>query len=78
MLRLTGDMEIHTCPTCRGRGRVPCPRTLGVRTLNGGMPVDVPSWGKPIPCPECKGRKVVAGPSVDSDGSSALRLSLTE
>ncbi len=78
MLRLTGESEIRTCPTCRGRGRVPCPRTLGVRTLNGGMPVDVPSWGKPIPCPECKGRKVVTGPAVDPDEARPLRLTCTE
>ena len=62
MLRLVGELEMITCPTCRGRGRIPCPRTLGVRTLNGGLPVDVPSWGKPIPCPECLGKRLVHAP----------------
>lgn len=62
-LRLAQDPEWITCPTCNGKGKVPCPITMTVRTQTWGNkgygPVRAPGDGKPIPCPECKGKKVV-------------------
>lgn len=59
-LKLTGSLELATCSTCQGKGRVPCPKTLSVRSFNLRGAFPQPSDGKPIPCPTCKGRKVVA------------------
>ena len=52
-LKLEGGWRVESCPTCRGEGKVKSPRTY---TRSG-------QWaqgdGRPIPCPECKGKKVV-------------------
>ncbi len=59
-LRLTARLELMPCPTCAGRGQVPCPRTMAVRTLGfNAVPALQPSTGHPIPCPECHGKKLV-------------------
>ena len=59
-LKLVGDIEIKICPECRGRGHVPCPMTVAVRTLGfNAVPSLQPSTGHPIPCPSCQGKKVV-------------------
>ena len=55
---------VRTCPECKGRGRVPCPPALATRSglngnnLRGAIMVD--GTGHPIPCPKCRGSKVVA------------------
>lgn len=59
MLRLTDEFVPCTCPECNGRGRVPCPRTFSTRTANAVGPFPQPSDGKPIPCPTCRGAKIV-------------------
>lgn len=64
MLRLAGgEFEWEPCGRCDGRGWVPCPPTTCVRTgvqgSNNRGPILTPSTGKPIPCPECDGKKVV-------------------
>lgn len=59
-LRLVGDIELKPCPQCMGRGFVPCPMTVAVRTLGfNAVPSLQPSTGHPIPCPCCMGKKVV-------------------
>lgn len=62
-LRIAGDGVVETCPQCRGAGRVPQPTTFAVRTgvngSNAGGPVKQQGTGFPIPCPLCKGAKVV-------------------
>jgi len=64
MLRLAGETSMVPCPTCNGRGRVPSPETVCVRTgvggdnMRGGV-VRMRGWW-PVPCPECKGKKIVA------------------
>lgn len=59
-LRLVGDIELKPCPQCMGRGFVPCPMTVAVRTLGfNAVPSLQPSTGHPIPCPCCNGKKVV-------------------
>lgn len=59
-LRLAGDIELKPCPQCKGRGVVPCPQTVAVRTLGfNAVPALQPSTGHPIPCPRCMGKKVV-------------------
>ncbi len=61
MLKLVGDTFVRViCPQCNGRGTEPCPRYMGVRTLNGGRPIDTPGEGRPMPCSLCKGAKMVA------------------
>lgn len=65
MLRLVGrmDEDVEPCPTCNGRGKVPCPPTAAVRSGVGGNnsrgPIMQPGAGCPIPCPTCLGKKVV-------------------
>lgn len=60
MLRLAGEIRIKPCPECGGKGKVPCPSTVAVRTLGpGGVAALQPSTGHPIPCPQCEGKKVV-------------------
>ena len=60
MLKLSGECELVTCEWCQGKGYVPCPPTLSVRSTGAnGFAYPQPSDGKPIPCPECKGKKVV-------------------
>ena len=70
MLRLVGELDLVTCPTCRGRGRIPCPATITVRTQGWGdagyAPFTTPSTGKPIPCPECLGKQLVPATSSRS------------
>lgn len=59
-LKLTGVYEWVACPSCKGRGSVPCPPTVAVRTLGtNGVPALQPGTNHPIPCPECRGKKVV-------------------
>lgn len=59
-LRLAGEMELKLCPSCAGRGSVPCPQTVAVRTLGlNAVPALQPSTGHPVPCPQCQGKKVV-------------------
>lgn len=62
-LRLAQPLQLRTCPECKGAGRVPCPKTFSVRTSNWNMgyyvPTRQPGEGHPIPCPLCKGKKVV-------------------
>lgn len=61
MLKLVGETFVRvTCPKCNGRGIEPCGRHMGVRTLNGGRPIDTPGEGRPMPCSVCKGAKTVA------------------
>jgi hypothetical protein len=61
-LTSTGTRE---CGECKGKGWVPCPKTIAVRTgvngFNARGAVMLPSDGHPIPCPVCKGKKVVLG-----------------
>lgn len=60
MLKLAGEPKMATCPTCAGKGSVPCPPTVAVRTIGfNGVAAAQPSQGHPIPCPECNGKKVV-------------------
>lgn len=63
-LKLAQPLWVRTCPTCEGRGTVPCPRSFSTRTFQwvAGcyVPNRIPGEGAPIPCPECKGKKVVA------------------
>ena len=63
MLRLTGQFTTTTCPRCSGRGRIPQPPTMAVRTGVGGFnaagPVLQQGTGHPIPCPDCKGKKLI-------------------
>lgn len=68
MLRLVGEFTIATCPTCNGSGKVPCGRHMGVRTLNGGRPIDTPGEGRPMPCPMCNGSKVVTSDQLALPG----------
>jgi DnaJ-class molecular chaperone len=70
MLKLVGDTFVRViCPRCNGRGTEPCPRYMGVRTLNGGRPIDTPGEGRPMPCSLCKGAKTIAdAPSSASEG----------
>lgn len=62
MLKLT-ESNVQTCPECKGLGTVPCPPTIatrsGIHGSNAGGPIFQPSSDKPIPCPQCKGKKVV-------------------
>jgi|GEM_PF-3181399 hypothetical protein len=61
MLKLVGDSFVRVkCPKCNGRGTEPCGRYMGVRTLNGGRPIDTPGEGLPIPCSMCNGAKWIA------------------
>lgn len=52
----------ESCPECKGRGHVPCPKTFSVRSTNwrNGLPNRQPGEGKPVPCPRCLGKKVVS------------------
>lgn len=60
-LRLVGDIELKTCQECLGVGTVACPATVAVRTMGlNAVPALQPSTGHPIPCPTCKGKKMVA------------------
>lgn len=60
MLKLSGELELVPCPTCDGKGSVPCGQTVATRTIGtNGVPVLQPSTGHPIPCPMCKGKKVI-------------------
>ena len=69
MLRLVRDgddsnsSDLQTCPRCEGKGWIPCPPTWGVRGNNPNAqqhgPFLQPSYGKPIPCTMCNGKKVV-------------------
>ena len=62
-----GEMEMVECPTCKGRGKIPCPPSVNTRTGVGGKMLIAGEWqsvltpgtGHPIPCPDCKGRKMV-------------------
>ena len=54
-LRLHGTFARAACSYCKGRGRVPCPRTFGVRGSNRHGGFKQVSDGHPIPCPECMG-----------------------
>lgn len=62
-LKLAGELALVSCPECGGLGRVPCPATIAVRTgvngFNHGGSIQTPGYRKPIPCPVCKGKKVV-------------------
>lgn len=58
-LRLTGEFECAPCHECGGKGTVPYPRVMAVRTLNNGKAADTAGEGCPIPCPVCRGKKVV-------------------
>lgn len=64
-LRLTGQSDTVTCPTCRGLGRIPCPPTIATRTgilgCNSRGGINQVSDGKPIPCPRCLGKKIIPG-----------------
>jgi len=79
MLRLAGEpMAMGPCPTCKGTGRVKCPATYGNPSGPNAMKMQV-STGKPIPCPECKGKKVVAfgsggGAGCGGGGSSCSSM----
>lgn len=74
MLRIAGEpMAMGPCPTCKGTGRVKCPAVLCVRSgVNGdngrGGSVMAPGVGSPIPCPECKGKKII--PVADLSGGA--------
>ncbi len=59
-VKLAQPGRLKPCPTCRGLGAVPCPRTYGRRGTANATKFQA-STGKPIPCPECKGRRVVMG-----------------
>ena len=65
MLKLVRDNgeESQTCPECKGKGWVPAPPVWGVRGNNPNPnqygPQLQPCYRKPIPCPMCKGKKVV-------------------
>ncbi|MEX0876097.1 MAG: hypothetical protein WD114_01445 [Phycisphaerales bacterium] len=59
-LRLAGEIELKPCTACAGRGHIACPQTVAVRTLGfNAVPALQPSTGHPIPCPSCRGKKVV-------------------
>lgn len=59
-LRLAGQIELKPCPSCAGKGSIPCPMTVAVRTLGfNAVPALQPSTGHPIPCPHCQGKKLV-------------------
>ena len=64
-LRLAQDPTAAACPTCKGLGTVPCANNYTVRTnvhYSGGEgygAIRTPDHGRPIPCPECKGKKVI-------------------
>lgn len=58
-LQLVGGQFSRTiCPTCKGKGRVPCPETVSVRSWGPTGPYIQPSTGHPIPCPECNGLRL--------------------
>ncbi len=57
-LRLAGEYTIKACPECNGRGRIPCPKTYGNPSGPNAGNWQVSS-DKPIPCPNCRGKKVV-------------------
>lgn len=59
-LRITGAYAAATCPTCKGRRRVPCPPTFGVRGSNDRGGMKQVGSGHPIPCPECMGTGIAA------------------
>lgn len=61
-LTLGGGYKLAACPTCKGKGRVPCPETVSTRSYGPTGPYIQPSTGHPIPCPECHGKKVVPVP----------------
>lgn len=63
MLKLT-DAPAVPCPTCQGKGRVPCPAQM---TKNG---LQAAGTGYPIPCPECRGAKVTPGSAEPTPTSS--------
>ena len=57
-LRIEGQAEMVKCPTCGGRGSVVLEDTYGVRSCQ---------WIKNgrVPCPVCKGKRVVVGSKSD-------------
>lgn len=63
-LRMSGDqVRMIPCPECKGKGKVPCPRVMAVRShswVRGErVPVDTPGEGCPMPCPRCLGKKMI-------------------
>ncbi len=67
-----GEFELVACPRCGGRGKIPCPPTIAVRSGIGGFNakggITQPGTGHPIPCPECKGKKTLPTPTPKEPG----------
>ena len=54
---------IITCDYCKGKGKIPCPPTMatrsGINGCNNRGPILQQGTGFPIPCPKCRGKKVI-------------------
>lgn len=74
ILKLTEPAGLTTCPVCDGSGRIPCPQTVATRTIGfNGVPALQPSTGHPIPCPRCKGKRLVGNLSLEKTPTQTTR-----